>query len=312
MTISFLPLIKAAPAVALGAALALSSCGSLYQNYEEQLVRSQIHGGDAAPTWVQGQIQSDPYVLSFVGRGMAYNVLDERKAFDEAVMHAREQLAQYVRTRVVSKACDEDWAHGARFLPVHDAGPGSGELVDASLEFRASQMADAFVGELLPVAQYWEQWDVEESPNRHISGGWIENKSRFDMRRYKCWVLTQVDKDRVETMVQSALTALEAEASLEAAAEAVAVHQAELELAREEAAALVAHASDQRDEIMRLRERIHYGRPFRLTSIDNCAKPETCKPVAHPDWRNAAIEVNAEMTVTVKEESCDPCDEGGH
>ncbi len=69
-------------------------------------MRSQIHGGDAAPTWVQGQIQSDPYVLSFVGRGMAYNVLDERKAFDEAVMHAREQLAQYVRTRVVSKACD--------------------------------------------------------------------------------------------------------------------------------------------------------------------------------------------------------------
>ncbi|MDG1984155.1 MAG: hypothetical protein P8M11_06295, partial [Planctomycetota bacterium] len=66
--------------------------------YDEVMVRAQIHGADTAPAWVTGLIQSDPERLSSVGRGLALNVLDERKAYDEAIMHAREQLAQYVRT----------------------------------------------------------------------------------------------------------------------------------------------------------------------------------------------------------------------
>lgn len=142
--------------LALGA-LALigaTSCGSKWQTHDEQLVRTQITTATDAPEWVKGQIQTDPAMLSFVGRGGGFNVLDERTAFDEAFMHAREQLAQYVGTRVMSESCDQDWADGARFLPLEDSGPGDGEHPGQSLRSKARQVADAIVGELLPVAQY--------------------------------------------------------------------------------------------------------------------------------------------------------------
>ncbi len=302
MSIHLRPQRAVTAALVAAPALLLTACGSLYQHYDEYLVRDQIHGSSNAPAWVQNQIQDEYGVLNFVGRGMAYNVLDERKAFDEAVMHAREQLAMYVRTRVTSQACDKDWARGARFLPIADAGPGDGETVGASLDFRAAQMADAFVGELLPVAQYWEQWDVEEAPRRKFSGIWFENDERFEMRRYKCWVLASIEKERVDAMVASALRSLEHEAQLQASDEMV----AELALAHDTVEALTGYASDQRAEIMQLRERIHYGRPFRLTAVDNCVVPDPCVVLQRPDWRHTALEVVGHVPV-VEEADCDPC-----
>jgi hypothetical protein len=290
-----------------------SSCGSTWQTYEETLVRSQITPATDAPEWVRGKIQTDPNELAFVGRGGAYNVLDERKAFDEAFMHAREQLAQYVGTRVISESCDQDWAMGTRYLPLADAGPGEGEQPGQALRSRAKQVADAIVGELLPVAQYWEQWDVEETPERDWSGMWFENEHRFDIRRYKCWVLATIKRERVDKYISATLEMLSNEAE-------VSRLQAELEKMKGQPATADAGPSAQAQidaawkqliqskehEIQSLRERIHYGRAFRLTTKDRCAVPEACTPVNHPQWRVTGVELGAKVDVNVTSTSAAP------
>ena len=50
---------------------------------------------------------------------------------------------------------------------------------------------------------------------------------------------------------------------------------------------------------MTLRERIHYGRAFRLTTKDRCAMPEACTPVAHPQWRKTGLEVTTRVQAGV-------------
>ena len=294
---------------AVGIAVFLSACSSTsssapqQKHYDEVMIRAQIHGDETAPEWVTGTIQSDPDRLAFVGRGLAFNVLDERKAYDEAVMHAREQLAQYVRTRVISEACDEDWASGARFIPSADLDAGDTASSDAQLSFRAGQVANSVVGELLPTAQHWEQWELEDKSEPH------------KMTRYKCWVLAEVPADRVSAMIESTLAVLEAEAReateehgpeqiVTPPADSVALAAA---LARE--AELAGMVNDNIDELMRLRERVMYGRAFRLTTKDNCAVPEPCVPLARPDWRNAQIEVLARVETVVLHQQAEEDDE---
>lgn len=278
----------------------LTSCGSLYQKHQEQLVRAAIEGNEEAPTWVRGEIQRNATELAFVGRGMAFNVLDERKAFDEAMMHAREQLANYISTRVMAESCDQDWAKGARFLPIADAGPGDGESVAAMLKFRTKQMTDAVVGELLPVGQYWEQWDVQEDPERHWHRWGFTNHNEYEMRRYKCWVLATVPKQSIDKFVQASLDTLRNEANAALAA----THAAELEameLAMESTRDSMQTAmNEQFIELQSLRERVKYGRAFRLTTQDNCPTPDPCVPLARPDWRNASLTIKTHVATEVK------------
>ena len=281
--------------VLFGCAVLFTACGSKFQRYEENLVRNQMHGAEDAPEWVRGSIPSTDGELAFVGRGNAFNVLDERKAFDEAFMHARQQLAEYVSTRVTSEACDKDWAKGARFLPLSDAGPGDGEHVGQQIQSRVHQLSDAIVGELLPKSQYWEQWDVDELPPRHWDGWGPTNSFRFEMRRYKCWVLATIRRDRVEKFVDATLGMLKNEAEQQRLA-------GELKQAQAVGAALVDANGQmektmqaQQQEIMKLRERIHYGRVFRLTSRDNCPIDDNCMPPERPVWRNTALRVDLKM-----------------
>jgi hypothetical protein len=303
-------------ALIVAASLFTSGCGSMYQKYNEQMVTAQIHGNDKAPDWVKGQIQSDGRSLSFVGRGTGYNVLDERKAFDEAFMHAREQLAQYVGTRVISESCDQDWAFGARFLPIKDAGPGNGEHPDQALRSRAKQVAEAIVGELLPMATYWEQWDVQENPRRHWDGLWLENDHRFDMRRYKCWVLASIPRDRVDKFVTATLEMLKNEAEVEKLkAEVANLKQGHGSHAQAQIDAQVTTLINAKErEIQHLRERIHYGRAFRLTTKDNCPVADPCVPAARPEWRRTAVDLNATVGVVVQtvpapSKPCDICED---
>jgi hypothetical protein len=296
---------KVGLALALGtfSLLSLSACGSKWQTHDEQLVRTQITPATEAPEWVKGQIQADPNTLAFVGRGGGFNVLDERKAFDEAFMHAREQLAQYVGTRVISESCDQDWSDGVRYLPLEDSGPGDGERPGQAIRSRAKQVADAVVGELLPVAQYWEQWDIAETPERTWNGVWFENKERFDVRRYKCWVLAHVSRSSVEKYVNASLDMMKNEAE-------VARLQAEVEKLKLAAATMAEPALDaqaqinaqwqslidsKEHEIHTLRERIHYGRLFRLSTeergLRNC--PET--PTPCPNWRHSTVNLQASV-----------------
>ena len=292
-----------------GCAVLLTACGSQFQRYEEKLVRNQMHGAEDAPEWVRGAIPSTDADLAFVGRGNAYNVLDERKAFDEAFMHARQQLAEYVSTRVTSEACDKDWAKGVRFLPVKDAGPADGERPGQEIQSRVHQLSDAIVGELLPKSQYWEQWDVDELPPRHWDTFMPVNSHRFEMRRYKCWVLATIRRDRVERFVDATLAVLKSEAEQQRLS-------AELQQAKNIGVSLASANSQleqtmqaQQQEIMKLRERIHYGRVFRLTARDNCPIDDNCMPPERPVWRNTALRVDLKLPEqTSAAKDCSACD----
>ncbi len=293
---------------AAGALLMLSACGSKFQLYREDLVRSQMHGAEDAPVWVRGAIPNTDAELAFIGRGNAYNVLDERKAFDEALMHARQQLAEYVGTRVSSEMCDKDWAKGVRYLPYKNAGPGDGERPGQEIQSRVHQLSEAIVGELLPRDQYWEQWDVFEQPGRHLDDWLPTNSFKFDMRRYKCWVLATVQRARVEKFIDATLASVKADVETQ---EAVAAMQE----AQQISAALAGANADlektmqmQQQEIMKLRERIHYGRVFRLTANENCPVEDPCVPPQRPQWRNATlrIDLNAKPAESAAAD-CAPC-----
>lgn len=305
MTLRMSVVAKGALAAAALGSLFLSSCGSLYQKYEEKMVRADMIASDKAPEWVRGIIPSTPTDIAFVGRGQAYNVLDERKAFDEAFMHCREQLAQYVGTNIYSESCDQDWSEGARYLPVKDAGPGPGEHVGQALRSRAHQIAESIVGELLPISQYWEQWDVQEDPARHFDGGFFANSHQYEMRRYKVWVLASIPRARVQKFVDASIERLKNETE-------VAKLKAEGKQKDDVNAKLVMVANDQDAELQALRERIHYGRPFRLTATDNCPQADPCVPLARPQWRNSSIQVQSTVTTETKAGMCENMPLGGH
>jgi hypothetical protein len=257
-----------------------SSCSAAPERENEELVRSAIAGSTDAPEWVKGRIDSNTGSISFVGRGGAFNVLDERKAFDEAFMHARQQLAEYVGTRVQAELCDKDWAVGARYLglastsiAVDDA--RRSESPDQAIASRTWQYADAIVGQLLPVDQHWEQWEVR-SP------------ARITMQRYKCWLLTSISTSAVDNFVTATLRRLENDAKV-ARLEA---EKDELERAGvAHSAALAASEAERRadaQELQMLRERVHYGRAFRLTATDNCPVDDHCVPLDRSNWRRPA------------------------
>ncbi len=292
------PSLALRPTLAVGLALAglfATSCGSQFQRYDESLVRNQMHGAEDAPVWVRGEIPSTDTELAFVGRGNAYNVLDERKAFDEAFMHARQQLAEYVSTRVTSEACDKDWAKGVRYLPIRDAGPADGEHPGQQIQSRVHQLTDAIVGELLPKGQYWEQWDVDEAPPRHWDGWRPVNSFRFEMRRYKCWVLATIRRDRVERFVDATLSMLKDEAEKQRIANELQQAQGLNATLADANGQLERTMQAQQQEIMKLRERIHYGRVFRLTTRDNAPVDDMSMPPERPVWRNAALRVELKV-----------------
>jgi hypothetical protein len=285
--------------------LCLAGCGALFQKPDEQFLRGAMTGAENAPEWVRGNIQSADGELAFVGRGGAYNVLDERKAYDEAFQHARQQLAEYVATHVISEACDQDWADGIRFVPLADAGPGNGERPGQALRHRVCQLSDAIVGELLPRSQHWEQWEVKENPSRSWSGLWFTNSDQFEIRRYKCWVLATIRRDRVEKFVDATLNKLRQDAE-------VAALDARNQAEAGKSAALEAALRTQNQELQGLRERVHYGRAFRMTTQDNAAVADPSVPLRRPQWRVTDVRVDVNVAAPAAKPSlCEAMPLGG-
>lgn len=279
-----------------GLALSFASCQT--PMVEETFVRADI-ADTSAPDWVKGRIETMAGHVSFVGRGGGFNVLDERAAFDEALGHARTQLSHYVSTKVMAEACLRDISIGARFLPheMHEA--GRGESVDQSLKSCAHELTEAVVGGVAASDQHWERWDVrtEELPT--------------GMRRYKCWVLTHVDEADIQRYVDAALAALVNRAAVEEAERNLAAQQAEIVALEsslgsrdaqidlgvqdlENARALLAA---QTEEVQRLRERIYYGRRFRLIEDEDCLhyRAPCSFDLEHPDWRVADVVTRTEL-----------------
>jgi hypothetical protein len=271
---------RLAPALSV---LLVAGCSTISEPEGEVQLRNMI-AGDAAPAWVTGQIPTSPGTVAFVGRGGGFDVLDERHAFDEALGHARTQLAHYVATAVTSEACLRDISIGARFLPRDMPEYGAHERVNQDLRSRAHEISDVIVGGVAAADQHWERWDV--SNGRQWDRRWMTDR-RAGIQRYKCWVLAIVDLDTIDRYVASALRAVENEASANANAQQT----------------LNASAH----ELQRLRERVHYGRRFRLTGIDDCLHFRAdCDFNNHPEWRTVEVACRDEGGC------CELCDLGIH
>jgi len=181
-----------------GMVMLVAGCGSDYQNYQETFLKQGVCQ-DSAPTWVASttplNIEHSDY-LYFVGRGIGYNTLDERSAYDNARDHAMQQLASYIGTHVVTNASEGDKrrfsmasgipfvlpSKGNRFLP--------GEKSEQGLSKLAYLVVDAIAGDLEDMGTYWEQYEIQELPPR------LCDKARI-ATRYKCWVKMGVPKNSV-------------------------------------------------------------------------------------------------------------------
>jgi hypothetical protein len=304
-------------APSIGALLLLASAQSCATvTSTEELVRSSITG-EGAPDWIGGSIVQIPGSVTFVGRGGGINVLDERHAFDEALGHARAQLAQYVATEVHAEACLRDYSSGARFLSFDRHHQGDGETVDQWIRSRVHEIADTVVGGVAASDQYWEQWLLSNDKPTGFLTYRVEGTHSF--RRYKCWVLAHVDQSLIDTYVKASLASLERAADIAAAeaenAEAMAAAeaansglQAQVAASQGDFALAVNTLNAQSWELQRLRERVHYGRRFRLLSEEDCLhrRPACDFDRLHPEWMAPEYLVNTQVQTQVKHVSA-PC-----
>jgi hypothetical protein len=182
-------------------AFVVAGCAN-YQVETETLHQVGITAEDA-PNWVKGipAKDQDPNRIFFVGRGIGFNVLDERGAYDAARDHALEQLARQIYTRVSYVTKDKDADYSTRYLP--DQGgccilAGMSDVYDnrpMSYVKCARLVTDALAGRMVEEEVYWERWEVIENPERP----WCCTDRR--MTRWKCWALMSVSKEEMASLV---------------------------------------------------------------------------------------------------------------
>jgi hypothetical protein len=186
-------------------------CGSNWQNYEESFMRSGIVGPQAenVPPWVKGQMPEDEKNMYFIGRGVAYNVLDERAGYDSARDHVLQQLGRQIATWVSSRAREGDvrwfdpksgWCFVSTSKPTNRFLPG--EQSSQWLSSAVRMTSEALAGDLEEKGVYWEQWYIQEDPERM-------RPNELRMKRYKCWVLMSLSKEQFESRVKLTLDSLQ-------------------------------------------------------------------------------------------------------
>ena len=196
----------------------VAGCGSGYQNYEEVILGSSADSAGGlfspeAPEWVKGAVTQDAENLYIVGRAVGYNSLDEQGAFDAAQDNALVQLAKHIATWVTITGKRSDTRSfsmssgvcvippslsGNRFLP--------GEHADQKITQCVQTTTEALAGDVETREVYWEKIELREVPERLC-------RNSLRMKRYKCWVLMSVPRDKVESRVQATLAALQYEES---------------------------------------------------------------------------------------------------
>jgi len=194
----------------------LAGCGSNWQNYTEEFRGSGIVGKDAkdVPAWVTGDPQEGlvPDEIAFVGRSIGFNVLDERAAYNSARDHVLQQVAAQVATWIGARAGEADrrwfdpksgWTLICTSKPQNRFLPG--EQANQALCSAARACTQALVGDLVDRGTYWEQWYLEENPERH-------RPNELRMTRYKCWLRMSIKRQDLESRIQTTLKALRIDA----------------------------------------------------------------------------------------------------
>ncbi len=136
-----------------------------------------------APEWVLRTPTDTDDLKFYVGRAVAVNALDERRAMNKAMDDAIEQIARSVevRMRSISTTYDSEDADEAR---------GNHFNRDRlRWETEKSVMVDTIVCGMRQVDTYWELWRIRENRDDGIS---------HDFKRYKYWVLVSFPKKAIE------------------------------------------------------------------------------------------------------------------
>jgi hypothetical protein len=190
-------------------ALLVVGCAN-YQVQTETLHQIGITAADA-PDWVKGISAQgqDPNRMYFVGRGIGFNVLDERGAYDAARDHALEQLARQLSTHVTYWTHDVDNDYATRFLPdeggccIFCAMSDVRDNHPQKLEKCAKLWTDALAGHMVEEEVYWERWEVIENPERPFCC------TDRRMTRWKCWALFSVSRSDFDALAQASMDLME-------------------------------------------------------------------------------------------------------
>ncbi len=191
-------------------AVVSAGCGSDWQNYDEEYLRSGMWqpGAENVPVWVKGKVPQSENEIYFVGRGIAYNVFDERAGYDSARDHVLQQLGKQVATWISARSTESDrrtFAPGSGWLLVPGRGSGNrflpGERSTQSQAAAVRLCTEALAGDLKDVDVYWEQWYMEETPEKLLA-------RPLRMKRYKCWLLMSVPTKKMESRIAATLAGL--------------------------------------------------------------------------------------------------------
>ena len=271
----------------------LAACKSTRVETQEVMLSAEI-ASDQAPDWVAGKIESQAGHIAFVGRGGGLNVLDERGAFDEALDHAREQVAAYVTTEVVRRASYQDASALGRLIP-H---PGGDAGLDPQMLTCATWASNVVVGGVAASDQHWERWEVSRP---RVEGGLLDNGSYSPtFRRYKCWVLTQVDQATLDEYVTATMQLMDQ-------GQDIALLEAQVAAGRQDLLAFEEELRANLHELQDLRERVHYGRRFRLVGPYEGLSYREARTFGHPDWRTTDLTTRTRLVPlpAPAEEACE-------
>jgi tetratricopeptide (TPR) repeat protein len=131
------------------------------------------------PEWVLRTPLDDGTLQYYVGRSVAVNTLDERRAMNKAMDDAIDQIARSIVVKVEGRSTTKDFenadeARGKMYSPDR-----------LEWETQKTVITDQIVRGLRHMDSYWEIWQIRANQADEIS---------HDFRRYKYWVLVSCPK----------------------------------------------------------------------------------------------------------------------
>ncbi|HUW81230.1 MAG TPA: hypothetical protein VMZ31_00370 [Phycisphaerae bacterium] len=196
--------------VCIGIVVTMATCGCTWQSDTRLGVGI---ADESAPAWAKGSgVQDIPGQTCFVGRGVAYSVMDERGAVNAAREDVLQQLGRLISTRVQMVSVEGDVREnaetgfppggpcpldsvlvgsdksGVRFLP-------SDELQQV-IARAAAMFTSGLAGDLVDQEVYFEKWSAIQE-----SRGLLGSRHR-GMIRYKCWLLASIPQDKLERRIE--------------------------------------------------------------------------------------------------------------